>query len=119
MGWNTTVLFLNDGVDGLTDDPEFPERLRQAITAVGLGIRDNSRGQIDVAIRNHLNACAVIEKHHADQTALIAVGGNCATVVHRTFGSTHHTPEAQERLLRDWAEALGFRLVRKSTKEKA
>ena len=116
MGWNTTIMILNDAADLITTDADFPEKLRQAILAVGSGIHDNSRGQIDVSIWNHCNACTVIEKHHADQTNLIAVGGNCATVVHRAFGSTHHTPESQERLLRDWADAMGFRLARKPKK---
>jgi hypothetical protein len=116
MGWNTTVLILNDAVHLIEGDKSFPGKLSQAIALAGAA-RGRRDGQVDVSIGNHLNGCTVVTKHHADQTALIAVGGNHATVVHQTFGNDkHHTAEGQERLLRDWAEAMGFRLVRKPKK---
>ena len=119
MGWNTTILILNDAADQIDGDVSFPGKLRQAINLVGhrreMGLRRD--GQVDVPVGNHGNACTVIEKHHADQTVLVAVGGNHATVVHRTFAhNDHHTAEGQERLLRDFADAMGFRLVRKPKK---
>jgi len=111
MGWQTTITILNDAIHELKNDPEFGRRLELAILKAS-AIRHGERN--DIRIGNHLNGCMVIESHHADQTALIAAGGNHATKVFQTFGDVaHHTEYGQEQLLRDWANKMGFRLVRK------
>lgn len=117
MGDNTTVIFLNDAINALPEDADFGRRLYHAILAVGAFTQSDRRF---VRVGNHGGACAVVESHHADQTTLVAVGGNSATKVFQTFGDRdHHTDEGQERLLRDWADKMGFRLVRKRAKKKA
>jgi hypothetical protein len=117
MGWNTTVLFLNDAVDNLTNDPDFGTRLYRAINRTGMRHSFRRDGQQDLSVGNHANGCTVIEKHHADQVALVAVGGNHATKVFLTHSiGNHHTEEGQEALLRAWADTMGFHLTKKRKK---
>jgi hypothetical protein len=94
MGHNTTILVLNDALDVIEKDPEFGKKLCDAIRKVGNG----RRGPINVPVGNHANPVTVIETHHADQTALIAVGGNNATVFFTIPGYRHGDKETQYRL---------------------
>lgn len=108
MGWNTTVVVMNDSLHAIEKDPAFGVNLMRACADI-----HGSKRPIDVSALGHVNAATVIESHHADGTAICAIGGNYGTVLHSTYGYSHHERESQERLLRSWAEQLGFRLVMK------
>lgn len=120
MGYNTTVIVLNDALDHIANDPEFGKTLARAISQLGSG-RPGIRG-IDVpACRYdneghvcgmHINAATVIETHHADMNAIVAVGGNCATQIGMTWG-THHKEEDKKLILQQLADELGYSLRRK------
>lgn len=113
MGYNTTVIILNDAAHKIESDPAFPRNLHLGIMKAGSRIGPRGDGQQTVSIGNHMNGCTVVETHHADQTVLVAVGGNHATPVFQSFGpGDHHTEAGQEKLLREWAAKMGFRLVR-------
>ena len=104
MGFNTTVLFLNDGIDNVLTDKEFPGKLYKQIL----------KGEGDFSIGNHCNAGSVIECHHADHSVLIASGGNYATVLSPyVCENSHHTPENKLAILRYWAEQMGYSLRKK------
>lgn len=79
MGWNTTVVVMNDALGNIETDPEFGKRLAQAIKQVTRGEK------VDVAAHGkhgiHCNAATVIESHHADYDVLVKVGGNTGFVV--------------------------------------
>ncbi len=70
MGFNTTVVVLNDATHEIENDPKFGQKLVRAIRALAHG------SQQDVTAGNHCNAATVIETHHADGNVLVAVGGN-------------------------------------------
>lgn len=80
MGFNTTVVVLNDALSYIRDDPEFGRRLYDACMIV-------QRGKpVDVAAHPigggiHCNAATVVESHHADYTVYVAVGGNCGRII--------------------------------------
>jgi hypothetical protein len=76
MGFNTTVLILNDALDEIENDPNFGKKLVSAISKVGIG----NKG-VDVSALNHCNAARVIESHHADYDVYVKVGGNNAKVI--------------------------------------
>lgn len=80
MGYNTTVVVMNDALSYIRDDPEFGARLADAVSRAIMG------KPIDVAAHArsggiHCNAATVIETHHADSDVLVRVGGNRGEVV--------------------------------------
>lgn len=113
MGWNTTVVVLNDALDQIEKDPHFGANLARAVRHMPVA-RHHGESRVDVAAGNHCNAACVVESHHADSTVLVSVGGNLGIEQASTYGWNHHEPAGQERLLRAWADKLGFELVRKT-----
>lgn len=81
MGYNTTVVILNDALHFIEDDPDFGKRLADAVKRVTKGkpvyVSAHAKsGGI------HCNAATVIETHHADYDVTVRVGGNRGEVVH-------------------------------------
>lgn len=79
MGFNTTVVVMNDALSAIEQDQDFGKRLASAI-------REVLRGQpVDVSAHGHrvlhCNAATVIETHHADHMVLVQVGMNSGRVV--------------------------------------
>jgi len=110
VGWNTTVVVMNDALNEIENDPDFGRKLKHAVNS--LFVRS---GPIDVAAGVMTGAARAIETHQSDMTSLLAVGGNCAARLHMSLGWTQCDPEEQLRLLREWADASGYRLVKKPT----
>lgn len=81
MGFNTTVVVLNDALDDIEQDPNFGKNLAKAILKCG-----STSKQVYVPAMNHGNAATVIESHHADYNFLIKVGGNQGKVVTELMG---------------------------------
>ena len=108
MGYNTSVIVLNDALNQIERDPDFGRKLSMAVLALNL---EPGRHQ-DVSAGNHCNAASVIETHHADSTTLVSFGGNMGHQQLTTCGWLHHQAEQQERMCREWAGKLGFRLVK-------
>ncbi len=104
MGFNTTVVVMNDALHQIEEDKEFGRKLAQA------ALLTYNRGRQDVSAGNHVNAATVIESHHADGIHLIAVGGNYGQDL-GYVGGYRSTPED---MLRSLADQLGYRLVRKA-----
>ena len=75
MGFNTTVVVMNDALGDIASDPEFGARLARAIQLVS---RDKP---VVVSAGRYANAATVIETHHADYEVLVRVGGNRGEVV--------------------------------------
>lgn len=79
MGYNTTVVVMNDSLSSIEEDPEFGKRLVHAILEV-------QRGKpVDVAAHGKrmvcCNAATVIETHHADHFVTVKVGMNYGEIV--------------------------------------
>lgn len=112
MGYNTTVIVLNDALHEIERDPQFGKKLSDAILKHACSRAADVRRGVDVSAGNHINAATVIESHHADGNAIVAIGGNCGSIVGHTFG-THHKPEDREKILRELANQLGYTLRKK------
>jgi len=118
MGYNTTIVVLNDALGNIGQDPDFGKNLEQAC----LMHRDRP---IDVSSYGFVSAARVIEQHHANGVVPVFVGANSGLV-----GSTHHDysilrnksgnylpkQEAELKLLKAMAEQLGYRLAKKVPK---
>lgn len=76
MGFNTTVVVLNDALGDIERDPDFGKNLVAAILSVGCHNKP-----VDVSAMGHCNAASVIECHHADYNVYVKVGGNYGEVV--------------------------------------
>lgn len=103
MGYNSTLIVLNDALHQIKDDKEFGEKVYNAVLTVNRG------KPVDIYSGNHCNAATVIETHHADSLRLIAVGGNCGQDLGYA-GSYSFKPEEMLKIL---ADRLGYRIVRK------
>lgn len=112
MGYNTSVLIMNDSMHEIAKDPEFGKKISDA---AGLLFRGNK--PIDIQVGGHCNAATVIEQHHADQTAILAVGGNYATVLGTHWSYAHHRPEDKLAILKSLADDLGFDISKKPSKK--
>lgn len=80
MGYNTTVVVMNDALSYIKDDPEFGARLADAISRAVMG------KPVDVPAYSrsggiHCNAATVIETHHANYDVMVKVGRNRGEVV--------------------------------------
>lgn len=110
MGFNSTVLVLNDRLGEIERNPEeFVKEMLNTICRIGCSDRtgDFYPGQSTVM------SCA-----HADTVTVLAVGGNCSTVLGRVYnGGVHHTEEAQVEILRVLADIHGFQLRKKPQKK--
>lgn len=110
MGYNTTLVVLNDGLGAIASDPKFGEKIKNAVSYLSI----YPAKRMDIPAGNHCNPAAVIETHHADQTTLIAVGGNTGIVLGSIYdGGRAHTEASQVQLLKTLASTLGYRVTKK------
>tara|TARA_Y100000310_G_scaffold317661_1_gene370764 strand:+ start:967 stop:1395 length:429 start_codon:yes stop_codon:yes gene_type:complete len=111
MGFNTTVVVLNDALHQIQEDPEFGKRLHKSIGELGGG--SNVRNVDVPAIHGnsvHCNAATVIETHHVDETTIIAVGGNMGKQIGNVFCSANADPL---EIVKQLADQLGYTLHKK------
>lgn len=108
MGYNSTVVVMNDALHDIERDPDFSKKLVAAIA------KAYNRGSVNVSAGYHCNAATVIDSQHADVVSIIAVGGNHGSVLTRSSnGGRHHSQEDQELLLRRLAHQFGYNLHKK------
>lgn len=105
MGYNTTVVVLNDALDQIAKDQTFGKKLVDAI--ISEPVRTHSPHSQYVSAGNHANAAEVIESHHASYDAMILVGGNTGKAY------LDMTDEEKLRQLKMMASTLGYRLSKK------
>jgi hypothetical protein len=110
MGFNSTVMILNDRMSEIEADPEaFVREMLDGINRIGYPYDhvDFYPGQSTVM------SCV-----HADMTTVLAVGGNHSTKLGQFYnGGNHHTVEHQVLLLRKLADKYGFSLRKKPKKK--
>ena len=107
MGYNTTVVVMNDALHDIENDPNFGKNLSAAISRMSLpDVRF-----VDVPAGYHCNAATVIETHHADGMALIAVGQNFGE--HLGLFYPYGEGDLNVRLLKALADELGYRVSKK------
>lgn len=107
MGYNTTVVVLNDALDQIENDSDFGKNLAAAVRKVIHG------KPVDVSAGNHANAACVIETHHADIIVPVLVGGN--------YGETlgiyiFYKDDAEVFLMKELAKKHGYKITFDSDK---
>lgn len=107
MGYNTTLVVMNDALDQIEKDADFGKSVANAIMqVVGLG-----GARVDIASGNYANAAHVVETHHSSSTAVVTVGGGLG-VLRATSHGWCGTEDEQKVWLDAWAEKLGYHLVK-------
>lgn len=104
MGFNSSLIVLNDGLDCIRNDKEYGSKVASAITRLSV-----HRGPIDISSGNHVNASSVIETHHADAMTVLAFGGNTARQLEGYF----NWKDSDLTIVKELADRLGYRLVKK------
>jgi len=124
MGYNTTVLILNDAFGEIERHPEeFVENLKPFVNGGKFGLREarkNEIGESDVSfgVGNYANAASVIDVAHADSTQVIMVGGNCATLLGEAYYTGgHHTKEGVKKALNQVLKDYGLKVISASEKK--
>jgi len=112
MGYNTTVVVMNDALDQIKNDPAFGEKLARAVMGFNIPVRGK-----DVAAGNFVNAATVVSQHHADAVHLVAVGGNYGRDLGHVVSWRDQTDD--EKILRALADKLGYTLRKKTTRKVA
>jgi len=92
MGYNTTVVIMNDALGAIGDDPDFGKNLANAVCKA-VSKKDCP---VRVGALGHSTAALVIETHHADVEVLVRVGGNQGNVVNDT---TPESPDDQDEVV--------------------
>lgn len=110
MGYQTSVMLLNDHIDGLKTDTGFGERLYHSILEATLPqYRDKGKS---LSLGNCGNGAMVLPSQHADNVQIVAVGGNYMKNIGTLWGRWPQMQEP-EKLLKELADQMGYRLVRK------
>jgi len=87
MGYNSTVVILNDCIHDIENDPDFGKKLGRSIAKCFM-----KREPVNISSGSSCNAATVIESHHADHMVVVEVGGNTGRVIdeHTVFDEGYH-----------------------------
>ena len=110
MGFNTTVVVMNDALHAIENDPDFGKKLGDAIRSLG----GPHKFHADVSALNHVNAATAIETHHADDFVVVAVGGNMGSVL--GYGGAYRNTDHE--IVKTLAAHLGYELRKKPSRKK-
>jgi hypothetical protein len=108
MGFNTTVVVMNDSLDFIRRDTDFGKKLADAIQSAAV------KCPVGISALGASNAATVIETHHADGIALCAIGGNYGSrLTTLWYVGDITSDECKLKILKQFADDLGYRIVRK------
>lgn len=112
MGYNTTIVLLNDALSNVENDKDLGKKLADAAREWWAAPnREGDHRWVDVSAGNYTNALAVINTHHADHLVPVLVGGNHAWPVRELSLSSHiPTKSMEEKLLFELAKKHGYAL---------
>lgn len=117
MGYNSTILVMNDALHAIGEDGEFGKKLKQAISSYPR-VKDPNISAVSKDGAIHCNAATVIDCQHADVTQVVTVGWNSGIVVDRQYINYHDMEmTTEEKVLRNLAEKLGFYVSKKPVKK--
>lgn len=107
MGFNTTVVVINDALSSIEADKEFGEKLASAV------LMYPQAKPTYVSARGFSNAALVIETHHMSGLVPVLVGGNSGHVLHAALPIETKAEDRELELARQIAARHGFVLRKK------
>ena len=117
MGYNTSMIVLNDALGCIEKDDEFGKHVSQAISQLGTPTRERGIG---ISSKGHCNAATVLETHHADQLSVVSFGGNCGQVLSNGIWSwklNDGKEKSKVEILKRLADEMGYSLQKKPNKK--
>jgi len=100
VGFNTACIILNDTLHSFAADPAVGEKVQTAILTAR---RSGGYGP---------HGFMALQSQHADNVQIVAIGGNRIDLL-----GIGHWRDDKEALLRQLADQMGFRLVRKPRRD--
>lgn len=117
MGYNTTIVVMNDALHAIAEDEKFGKKLEQAILSQHR-VKNPDVSAVTKSGSIHVNAATVIDCKHADITQVIAVGWNSGRVIDSLAVNYHDKKvTTEEKILRSLADKLGFYVSKKPVKK--
>lgn len=101
MGFNTAMIVRNDFLHEIDKDAKFGEKVRTAIQYAHHPEHAPYHGQ----------GFNILPPCHADYVQIVAIGGN---TIRRLGGYAGTYANTDEEVLRNLADSMGFRLVKKA-----
>ena len=114
MGYNTTLLLLNDAMYEI--DKNVVGWWEE--TKLHMSRFHDASFENDYGFGTHASGFEIAQIAHADVTSLIAVGGNYSTILLAEMGlGSQDTEEGQVKILKAFARKLGYKVSKLSSRE--
>lgn len=111
MGFRTTVILYNDRCHEWAADPQLGQKISRAMNYANSADTDDLRNA-------DLQYGRVVECAHADTQTLAVLDSYNLTPIARSHWGPNETAEQRDlRLLKEAADRLGYRLVKKPVKD--
>ena len=110
MGYRTVVMLSNDHANEWENDPNLGKKIAHASSYSNTGSRKSRVGPYGM----------VVECVHADTQTLAVLDGytNLIQLAYKGWATNETDKEIARRLLKDAADILGYRLVKKRSESK-
>ena len=103
MGYNTALMILNDRLHEIKDDPDFGKKIYDAVVM----------SRVDKNRQPYLPQVTILPSEHADVAQVVLITANSMQTL--GFG---YWKDSKEDLLRKLACEAGFRLVKKTQRNR-
>ena len=110
MGFNTTLVIMNDCIHSMKEDPEIGAKIEDGILKLSI-----EKGPIDIPFKGYSGYIRAIETHHSDGLVPILVGGNDGRVL-RDLSISWNKDDPEMELLLHLARKRGYTLRKTATK---
>lgn len=117
MGFNSTIMILNDALHFIGDDKDFGRKVERAILDLNL-----SPNPIDISSGTYINAAVAIEQHHSSMLMPVLVGCNYGYKLDQAAlfenNLVFNKEDLGESLMRTLADHYGYYLRKKPIRKK-
>lgn len=112
MGFNTSMLILNDCLSEIEQDPELGKKISQG---VGMLARGEQVNITTVGGKCRSNGITLVETHHADTDTVVMFGGNRAQVLSNAVWADAKEGDLSPdvKYLRSLAAQMGYTLTKR------
>lgn len=108
MGFNTTIVLMNDCLSDIKKDSELGSKIHRAV------LDSYSEAKpVDVAAMGSVNAMTVIESHHSSGMIPILIGGNCGIPMNDIYIPCPFDDKSELFLLKQLADKLGYKITKR------